>query len=40
MPIESTKEQLYREARRLRIKGRSKMTKSQLKAAVSRQRTM
>jgi hypothetical protein len=40
MPIEATKEQLYREARRLRIKGRSKMTKTQLKAAVSRHRTM
>ena len=37
MPIE-TKEQLYREAKRLRIKGRSKMNKSQLKAAVSRHR--
>ncbi len=33
-----TKEQLYREAKRLRIKGRSKMTKSQLKSAVSRHR--
>jgi hypothetical protein len=40
MPITSelTKEQLYREARRLRIAGRSKMSKSQLKAAVSRHR--
>ena len=37
MPIES-KEQLYREARRLGIKGRSKMNKGQLKAAVSRHR--
>jgi hypothetical protein len=33
---ELTKEQLYREARRLRIKGRSKMSKGQLKLAVSR----
>jgi hypothetical protein len=39
MPIE-TKEQLYREARRLGIKGRSKMSKGQLKAAVSRRRSM
>jgi len=31
-----TKEQLYRQARRLGIKGRSKMSKSQLKAAVGR----
>jgi hypothetical protein len=40
MPItrELTKEQLYREARRLRIKGRSKMTKGQLKSAIARQR--
>jgi hypothetical protein len=40
MPItrELTKEQLYREAKRLRIKGRSKMSKTQLKAAVSRHR--
>jgi len=40
MPTEITKEQLYREARRLRIRGRSKMTKSQLRAAISRQRGM
>jgi hypothetical protein len=33
---ERTKEQLYREAKRLGIKGRSKMTKSQLKTAVDR----
>jgi hypothetical protein len=33
-----TKEQLYREAKRLRVKGRSKMSKSQLKSAVARQR--
>ena len=38
MPIES-KEQLYREARRLGIKGRSKMNKGQLKAALSRRRS-
>jgi hypothetical protein len=31
-----TKEQLYRQAKRLGIKGRSKMSKSQLKAAVGR----
>jgi hypothetical protein len=37
MPLD-TKEQLYREAKRLRIKGRSKMNKGQLKAAISRQR--
>ena len=38
MPInrDMTKEQLYREAKRLRIKGRSTMTKSQLRAAISR----
>jgi hypothetical protein len=38
MPIgkERTKEQLYREAKRLNIKGRSKMNKGQLKAAVDR----
>jgi Rho termination factor, N-terminal domain len=39
MPME-TKEQLYREARRLGIKGRSRMKKSQLKAALSRRRSM
>jgi hypothetical protein len=40
MPIshEPTKEQLYREAKRLRVKGRSKMTKGQLKSAVARHR--
>jgi hypothetical protein len=37
---ELTKEQLYRQAQRLGIKGRSKMTKGQLKAAVSRHRTI
>jgi hypothetical protein len=31
-----TKEQLYRQAKSLGIKGRSKMNKSQLKAALSR----
>ena len=38
MPIsrDQTKEQLYREAKRFRIKGRSKMSKSQLKSAVGR----
>jgi hypothetical protein len=37
MPItERTKEQLYREAKRLGIKGRSKMNKGQLKAAIAR----
>jgi hypothetical protein len=42
MPIshELTKEQLYREAKRLRIKGRSKMSKRQLKSAVDRHRHM
>ena len=35
---EMTKEQLYREAKRLHVKGRSKMTKSQLKSAVARHR--
>ena len=33
---ELTKEQLYRQAKRMGIKGRSKMRKSQLKAAVGR----
>ena len=36
MGVERTKEQLYREAKRLKIKGRSKMNKGQLKAALSR----
>jgi hypothetical protein len=35
---ERTKEQLYREAKRLRVKGRSKMNKGQLKAAIERRR--
>ena len=38
MPTELTKEKLYREAKRLKIKGRSKMSKAQLKGAVSRHR--
>jgi hypothetical protein len=33
-----TKEQLYREAKRLGIKGRSKMNKGALKAAIERRR--
>jgi hypothetical protein len=33
---EKTKEQWYKEAKRLGIKGRSKMNKGQLKAAVNR----
>lgn len=36
MPTTRTKEQLYRDAKRLGIKGRSKMTKGQLAAAISR----
>jgi len=35
---EPTKETLYREAKRLRIKGRSKMSKTQLKSAIARHR--
>jgi hypothetical protein len=35
---ERTKEQLYREAKKMGIKGRSKMNKGQLKAAVDRRR--
>jgi hypothetical protein len=35
---ERTKEELYREAKRLGIKGRSKMNKGSLKAAVERRR--
>ena len=37
-PRGRTKEQLYEEARRLGIKGRSKMNKRQLTAAVNRKR--
>jgi hypothetical protein len=33
---EKTKDELYREATRLGIKGRSRMTKGRLKAAISR----
>lgn len=33
---ERTKEQLYNQAKRLNIKGRSKMNKGQLKAALAR----
>jgi len=33
---ERTKEQLYRQAKSLNIKGRSKMNKGQLKAALQR----
>ena len=33
---ERTKEQLYRQAKQLGIKGRSKMNKGQLKAALAR----
>jgi plasmid stabilization system protein ParE len=33
-----TKEQLYNQAKRLNIKGRSKMTKRQLRAAVNRKK--
>ena len=36
MGKERTKEQLYRAAKRLNIKGRSKMNKSQLEQALSR----
>jgi len=35
---EPSKEKLYREAQRLRIKGRSKMTKTQLQSAIARHR--
>jgi plasmid stabilization system protein ParE len=34
-----TKEQLYNEAKRMNIKGRSKMSKSQLQAAVNRKKS-
>lgn len=36
MGRERTKDELYRAAKRLGIKGRSKMNKGQLKAAVDR----
>ena len=35
---ERTKEELYKEAKRLNIRGRSKMNKGALKAAVERRR--
>jgi hypothetical protein len=38
LQAESTEEQLYREAKRMGIKSRSKMNKGQLKAAVDRRR--
>lgn len=34
-----TRDQLYREAKRLGIKGRSKMNKGSLKAAIERRRS-
>jgi hypothetical protein len=34
-----TKDELYREAKRLGIKGRSRMTKGRLKAAIERRRS-
>jgi plasmid stabilization system protein ParE len=34
-----TKEQLYNEAKRMNIKGRSKMSKAQLQAAVNRKKS-
>ena len=37
-PKGQTKEQLYNEAKRLNVKGRSKMNKSQLLAAVNRKK--
>jgi plasmid stabilization system protein ParE len=38
-PKGQTKEQLYNQAKRLNIKGRSKMNKSQLLAAVNRKKS-
>jgi hypothetical protein len=38
-PKGQTKEQLYNEAKRLNIKNRSKMNKSQLQAAVNRKKS-
>ncbi len=38
MPKKGTKEKLYRQAKRLGVKGRSKMNKGQLKAALARRR--
>jgi hypothetical protein len=42
MPIsrQLTKEQLYRESKRLRVTGRSKMSRGELKAAVAGHRHM
>jgi hypothetical protein len=37
---DKTRDELYREARRLNIKGRSKMTKGLLRAAISRRKAM
>jgi hypothetical protein len=37
-PKGRTKEQLYQEARRMGVKGRSKMTKAQLQRAVARRK--
>ena len=39
MPKKGTKEKLYRQAKRRGIKGRSKLNKGQLKAALARRRT-
>jgi hypothetical protein len=36
MPTTRTKEQLYREAKRLGVRGRSKMNKGQPQAAITR----
>jgi hypothetical protein len=38
-PKGQTKEQLYNQAKRLNIKGRSKMNKAQLQAAVNRKKS-
>jgi hypothetical protein len=35
---DKTRDELYREAKRLGIKGRSKMTKGRLKAAIQRRK--
>jgi hypothetical protein len=35
---DKTRDELYREAKRLNIKGRSKMTKGLLRAAISRRK--
>ena len=36
---DKTRDELYREAKRLGIKGRSKMNKGSLKAAIARRRS-